>query len=881
MSQMDNLLNILVKYIDEPEKDEYSLQEAFAYYTEKYYRDVFNSQASLPKNDEVEQIYKALKTFISPPMIERILRDKTFYKLFAEICKSNHRPDRVIEMITENDDYPDKIYPNYVKNNELEIYLKEALPKLNKTVQPSDLNDIDTSHCIEYLSNEIENITVEELDEGLENDAYYLANTLKDGKNDNTITTILQNQSMVVLLSQLKERELHPKLFIKLLANPSLANKLTFTPKRNSSLIDPKTKLDYANQKRQIKFFNDPPTVEEMQAKIQTNINEYYDSLNKYKMLKKQVTFDNNENQSEYYTADSTLPIYQNSTIIGGSSYRGRTEIQLQPQNFHNLEEGESLFPKHPIKNSTFNPSYEVRGTTLPRARANSLPPYPEEGGIDHRYAHDPQKELNSKLFPHPIHEKPLNEIPGLFSNKPIYPHSYRSNYQNECTISQTKTISVQQALNIIPMYDGKRETFQSFALGCESAVKQLPSRELEIVRGVETRVTGEALTTLQTCSFNSMAQLIAYMEKRHAGGKTRMALISDLYNCVQGNERVISFVNRIKHIVIAIKRAIDREYGYHEEKFKELERNAMECLYNGLSPAIQIRVRPAENYEELVDNAIQAENISTRQEGTAKIINHQIYAINTNQNNCVFCHSSDHHSTECKKFMNRILGENNKIKCDICAKEDHIAKNCPIYLEKAATNNILKENKLCQICDKTNHTTANCFLYKGFPIRSTDNISPQRINRFENNNRYNNNNRSYNNESNNYRPNNTNFNNRLNNSRNNDIRPDNRFRNNVPNNRNNNNNPRQWQHQREYERPSINNNNKSPNQFYVNKDNTRPNPRYETVRKSEYKPYCEFHNSYSHSTEECRERNSRAQQFNEQGNETGSPVQGAIRSNQ
>lgn len=266
--------------------------------------------------------------------------------------------------------------------------------------------------------------------------------------------------------------------------------------------------------------------------------------------------------------------------------------------------------------------------------------------------------------------------------------------------IPANQTVSLKDAIKIIPEFDGSNISLGQFLDGCMEAKEMVePAAERNLLRLIKTKIFGEARQSIADQSFNTVAELRDYLRTIYVSTKSIQQLIGELGREYQREgESVLSFANRIRGIgrKILENKKLTAE-GLTSSFRKSTEDNIAECFRQGLLPSIEQRLGNSEDISEILKEAIQIEK---RMEAQETLRQPRLRVENLRKkfiNACQLCKKEGHGASECRT--------RNKY-CDHCKKPGHTVDQCFARNTKFAVKAVT-----CQLCNKPGHVATSCYI--------------------------------------------------------------------------------------------------------------------------------------------------------------------------
>lgn len=273
----------------------------------------------------------------------------------------------------------------------------------------------------------------------------------------------------------------------------------------------------------------------------------------------------------------------------------------------------------------------------------------------------------------------------------------------NNANMAETpQSISIKDAIKVVPEFDGEVLPLTPFLDGCDEALGIVGrTNERNLVKLLRAKLTGEARKSLIGQNFDSLEEFKAFLKKLYFAPTSLHQLRAQAGQLYQfENESVVSYANRMREI----GRKIIETYTHNEnpsaqqlDSFKEsTDALLMECFRRGLDLSIEQRLGEQNSLQELFTQAVKIEkqlaDIEQLRSGNYNL------AGQPRKSNIASCLAADIKT----QFAD-------VIKCQLC-NGTHSAKDCPKVKGKGQKDG----REACQICHKRNHLAPQCF--KIFP---------------------------------------------------------------------------------------------------------------------------------------------------------------------
>lgn len=308
-------------------------------------------------------------------------------------------------------------------------------------------------------------------------------------------------------------------------------------------------------------------------------------------------------------------------------------------------------------------------------------------------------------------------------------------------TLDKVRNLSIKDAIEIIPVFNGSDISLSTFIEGCRDAAQILPQGcEGDILKLIKLRLSGEALKCMNGRSYDNIDQIERYLEGLFGSSKTSHHLSGELAATKQDKgENVIKYANRIKSLGYEIASTAQKE-GRYDRNFKRfLENDLIKFFIRGLNYGIRSRMPNTNSMDQAVRDAIgierefacydteeSSELVKTKKTTESiKLINLEI---------CQICGKTGHTASSCFKFLNLQSTpswkrkEPNQFKNNDHGNQgrrDNFAQNQfpqnrnfqqnidadgrNQYLERQQKTFPNQEERICHYCKKSGHLIRDC----------------------------------------------------------------------------------------------------------------------------------------------------------------------------
>lgn len=268
-------------------------------------------------------------------------------------------------------------------------------------------------------------------------------------------------------------------------------------------------------------------------------------------------------------------------------------------------------------------------------------------------------------------------------------------------TLGTNQLVSLKDAMECVPEFDGKSVPLSDFVIGCEDALEMLPKEaEKNLVKLIRNKLKGEVRDSIHGNKFEKLSDFITFLKRIYSPNKSEMQLMGELGSIFQKEtENTIAFAAKIKKKAKEIleTRKLSGDGANNEEFQTSLKECCLTSFLNGLKPEIEQRLPFCATIEDAVDNAIKTERkiIAQRQLRSGSTENRHKKTHVEPVNTCTICAKNNHTADSCRL---------NNIHCQTCKKQGHTADRC-------YKNSNSQTSVMCQLCGKGNHTAKNCNL--------------------------------------------------------------------------------------------------------------------------------------------------------------------------
>lgn len=232
----------------------------------------------------------------------------------------------------------------------------------------------------------------------------------------------------------------------------------------------------------------------------------------------------------------------------------------------------------------------------------------------------------------------------------------------NDLNFTNFVRLSIKDALEAVPTFDGDNASFSHFVEGCEEALSMIaPSQEIILVRAIRNKLKGDAHRSILGKVFNTLQSLVEFLRNRYGSRESVYEAQARLaYICQKDGEKVSTYANRVREIGKRILDAQKRQSNEVSQEFhKSMEEHLKICFLRGLDP--EIKILKDGTFDEVETRAIDAE----RELETIKMIREVVLGNKASIDNKRVANAS----------LRRVNAE--PVKCQFCHKNGHTADRC------------------------------------------------------------------------------------------------------------------------------------------------------------------------------------------------------------
>ena len=310
---------------------------------------------------------------------------------------------------------------------------------------------------------------------------------------------------------------------------------------------------------------------------------------------------------------------------------------------------------------------------------------------------------LNNTIVTHDIVEDTTLEFSNIEINSTmVNTEGAGTSYTSQPAMLQlNQTVSLKDAAEVVPAFDGKNIPLGQFLEGCSEAKDMVsPAAENNLVKLIRSKISGEARQSILGKTFDTIEALKDHFKDIYAPVRSVNQLLGELGNEYQReDEKVLTFANRLREIASRILEAQRVIVGTVDDTFKSsMESNVFDCFKRGLKPEIGNKLTAGIAAGDAVKSAIRIEKELEAQKALRKNAlpkaDHKPFQRKF-ISFCQLCEQEGHTALQCK-LVNKI-----ETACSYCKMSGHNIENCWKHKRDTKTK--------CQICEKDRHTAKNC----------------------------------------------------------------------------------------------------------------------------------------------------------------------------
>lgn len=297
-------------------------------------------------------------------------------------------------------------------------------------------------------------------------------------------------------------------------------------------------------------------------------------------------------------------------------------------------------------------------------------------------------------------------------------------------------TVSLRDAVEIIPYFNGEKECQPEFFDSCDLALSMVAAdSENTLVKLTFSKIGSKVRKSLLKAPINNFADLKVVLLRLYGPGDSYFQLCGEIANTYQKrSESVVDYSDRIRdlgdRLITASKGpAIDLPVAERTT----LENRITKSFIRGLRQDIRLSMKTTENLGAAINAALDIEKdieVDDRMRYEEKPYRtkeskRELYF-------CAVCKRSDHNSEDCRRsssvpeqcqickkrghvaancyFRDNAIPARSRVNCQLCKEFDHEADRCPRYRPPPPRTSVA--SLICQLCRKYGHSAETCFKY-------------------------------------------------------------------------------------------------------------------------------------------------------------------------
>ncbi|XP_068994137.1 caldesmon-like [Neodiprion pinetum] len=279
------------------------------------------------------------------------------------------------------------------------------------------------------------------------------------------------------------------------------------------------------------------------------------------------------------------------------------------------------------------------------------------------------------------------------------------------------QSISVKDALAVVPKFDGKNITVMQFNRACKRALEMVtPSLEGYLTRLIRSKLADRAYAVIEDESFATLQGLLDKLTEVFAPIRSANHYRGELGQLYKyADEHVLDYIGRTRDIktgLIEAERRKNRELTNAE--IIRLDEEVCEAFVGGLPSDCRnaVLIKGYSNlktaYERAIDasKALELDRDRARSRGASR-------AESNNAEPCKHCGRSNHLTDQCRAIRRPAVSRpvENRESCTLCGRSTHSTANCyknkpPSSQQSTARNTNVVE---CSYCKSIGHSYNEC----------------------------------------------------------------------------------------------------------------------------------------------------------------------------
>ncbi|XP_068989280.1 myb-like protein AA [Neodiprion pinetum] len=274
--------------------------------------------------------------------------------------------------------------------------------------------------------------------------------------------------------------------------------------------------------------------------------------------------------------------------------------------------------------------------------------------------------------------------------------------------------ISIKDALEAVPVFDGNPSQVRSFVQGCKDAREMVPPQvELSLARIIRDKIKGVARRVIENERFDTVDELTARINELYGPAKSVNLCQGELGKIFQRqNEDVVTYASRVREAMENIRQAFLQEQRKDDFEIftRNTEADGRAAFLRGLRPEIDGKIPTVPGtLKELADAAMKVEKQekikiqlrlgdqpSTIQDATINYAMFQPY-------NCVVCGVNDHDKYDCQYNLDKSYYDHRKPRNQTYVTQGNRADYRDNYNSRDAYSDARRNSNTYQLQNTTN----------------------------------------------------------------------------------------------------------------------------------------------------------------------------------
>lgn len=262
-----------------------------------------------------------------------------------------------------------------------------------------------------------------------------------------------------------------------------------------------------------------------------------------------------------------------------------------------------------------------------------------------------------------------------------------------------TPEITVEDALEAVPTFDGRATAFRAFAEGCRSAKDMVnPQMETNLVKIIKNRLRGLAREAIERTTFEDIEMLICFLENLFSPPQSLSSLQGKLSTSLQlSTENVVMYGTRVKRLTNLIIETYNKSGDGHPRYREEAEKEAVKIFVRGLRKGLHVNANKYQDLNSAIRAAIEVESDKQTYEKL-----HRIFQNITKWSRFQRNELDDDRPSKSNNFHSEVPV------CTHCRKPGHTIDRC-WFKHRSPLNLNNSSVRECRYCKKKGHTINEC----------------------------------------------------------------------------------------------------------------------------------------------------------------------------